>query len=1021
MTLFRLKRDFGITTAVIIAISAAATAATVAGIAMTTTVQTAATLNNLSTKVAQALDSQTALDSHIKGGLMVVNQRIDLVQEQLDMLWQLAQLGCEWKFNALCITSVPYENYTRAANLSCSLSLHLAGNWSEEFDVLGGLRRAVVAINSTRVDLSLAEGMTSWITSAVSLFKEWVGTLVPLSSLDDFLCTLKALNSLHSDGNMVIAALVPLFHYYLRKTDDLRGEDMRDLWFKWRSYQFSLAFIFAIEEINRNTHLLPNTSLGFDLYHVPSNQWHILREAFTCLTGARIIIPNYTCRGQKKAAALLTGTSWATSAHIGRLLNLYKYPQINFGPFDTMLSDRAQFTSLYQTAPKDTSLSQGIVILMIHFSWTWVGLVLIDDHNGAEILSDLRREMDRNRVCIAFVEMIQDNLISSNDFSRTTYLKILKSSANVVFIYGDTESSHGIIINTGIRLMNGKVWIMRSQWDSTTDFEYFIFDSFHGSLIFAHHRAEISDFRKFVQTYNPSKYPEDGYLAVLWNTYFNCPFSGPDCKILSSCLPNVSLEMLPKNVWEIDMTEESYNVYNSVYAVAHSLHEMTLKQVQVQPHGNGEISKFPWELHPFLKNIHFKNGAGNLVVLDSQRKLDAEYDILNFWNFPDGLRQKMKVGTFSPKAPQGQELCLSDHMIQWATGFTELPCSVCSESCVPGFRKSSQEGKVACCYDCIRCPDNEISNETDVDHCVRCPESHYANAQQNHCLQKAVTFLSYEDPLGMALTCLALVFSALTAGVLCVFVKYHHTPIVKANNQALTYILLITLIFCFLCPLIFIGHPNTATCILQQSTFAVLFTVALSTILAKTITVVLAFKITLPGRLTRWIMISRAPNFIIPTCTLIQLVLCGIWLSTSPPFIESDAYTEHGHIIIICNKGSTLAFHSVLAYLCSMALGSYTLAYLSRNLPDTFNEAKFITFSMLVFFSVWLTFLPVYHSTKGKLMVAMEVFSILASSAGLLGCIFFPKCCIILLRPHRNVLSHVRNKAYSRRKVNLIA
>ena len=40
------------------------------------------------------------------------------------------------------------------------------------------------------------------------------------------------------------------------------------------------------------------------------------------------MIPNYTCRREKKAAALLTGTSWATSAHIGRLLNLYKYPQV---------------------------------------------------------------------------------------------------------------------------------------------------------------------------------------------------------------------------------------------------------------------------------------------------------------------------------------------------------------------------------------------------------------------------------------------------------------------------------------------------------------------------------------------------------------------------------------------------------------------------------------------------------------------------------------------------------------------
>ncbi|XP_059104945.1 vomeronasal type-2 receptor 116-like [Peromyscus eremicus] len=791
--------------------------------------------------------------------------------------------------------------------------------------------------------------------------------------------------------------------------------------FKLRSYQSSLAFIFAVEEINRNTHILPNTSLGFELYNVKNNLRDITQNAFFCLTGMGKNIPNYTCKRKNKVAALLTGTEWETSIQVARLLNLYKYPQITFGPFDAILSDRVQFSSLYQTAQKDMSLSHGIVILMVHFNWTWVGLILIDDRNAAEFLSNLRREMDKNRVCVAFVEMIPDSQVYSGYESRTIHQNILKSSTNVVFLYDVTQYLYGLILYIGMHSITWKVWIIKSQWDVTTDVPYFIFDPLHGSLTFAQHHAEIYDFKKFIQTYKPSKYPEDYILALLWNRYFNCSFSGPNCKILGSCQPNASLEMLPGNALEMDMTEESYNVYNSVYALAHSLHEMTLKQVEIHPPGSGEVNTYPWELHPYLNNIHSKYGAGKFMGLDSQRKLEAEYDIFNLWNFPDGLRQKIKVGTFSPKAPQGQELLLSDHMIKWAIGFTELPRSVCSKSCVSGFRKSPQEGKPACCYDCTHCPDNEISNETDMDHCVRCPESHYANTEQNDCLQKAVTFLSYKDPLGMALTNLALGFSSLTAVVLGVFVKYHHTPIVKANNQALSYILLITLIFCFLCPLFFIGHPTTASCILQQSTFAVLFTVAHSTVLAKTITVVLAFKITFPGRLIRWIMISRAPNFIIPVCTLIQLVLCGVWLSTSPPYVDSDAYTEHGHIVIICNKGSTVAFHSVLAYLCSMALGSYTLAYLSRNLPDTFNEAKFITFSMLVFFSVWVTFLPVYHSTKGKLMVAMEVFSILTSSAGLLGCIFLPKCHIILFRPHRNVFHHVRNKAHSRGKVHLTA
>jgi vomeronasal 2 receptor len=185
--------------------------------------------------------------------------------------------------------------------------------------------------------------------------------------------------------------------------------------------------------------------------------------------------------------------------------------------------------------------------------------------------------------------------------------------------------------------------------------------------------------------------------------------------------------------------------------------------------------------------------------------------------------------------------------------------------------------------------------------------------------------------------------------------------------------------------------------ILQQTIFAIAFTVAASTILAKTISVVLAFQITVPGRRMRWLLMSGAPKYIILICTMIKQILFGIWLGTSPPFVDADVHMIHGHLIIVCNKGLVSAFYCILGYIGSVALASFTIAFLARKLPDTFNEV----FSMLVFRSVWITLIPVYHSNKGKIMVALEVFSILASSAGLLLCIFAPKCYITLLRPQK--------------------
>ncbi|XP_031236828.1 vomeronasal type-2 receptor 26-like [Mastomys coucha] len=765
-----------------------------------------------------------------------------------------------------------------------------------------------------------------------------------------------------------------------------------------KHYQHILAMVFAVEKINKDPNILFNMSLGFYLFNVDFLEMKAVESSMALLSGESPPIPNYSCRPEKtdKLVAVIGGISTGISTQISRVLSLYNVPQISYVPFDQSLGTRVQLQSPYQFPVHTSALYQGIIQLLLYFTWVWFGLVVPDDMRGELFLRDITKEMTNHGLCIAFAEKVPE-FPAKDTVNREVFMERF-SSVRVIIAFGDTYSLLRFVYNVYCNTPFGNVWITTSDWDITTlPFEQNLdYTYFGGGLSFSVHMDEILEFKDFLRSVQPRKYPHDIFIQDVWSILFECPYFEQDIsRELSQCEPNGSLSTRPLHAWDMKTSPSSYKVHAAVYAIAQALHkELSLRVEGGSLHKDVPLAPLPWKLHPFLqKGQLWRNTNENL----NKEASTTELDIFNYQSLQSGTKAQVKVGKFVFESHSVQHLSLNEELITWGEHHNQTPSAVCSQSCPLGFRKTPVEGKPFCCFDCVPCPDGEITNETGVDRCIKCPEDQYPNKQRNQCLPKISTFLSHEDFLGAVLVSMAISLSAFTAMILGLFILYRDTPIVRANNRNLSYLLLVSLMLCFFCSLIFIGQPSTATCVLRQMIFGVVFSIAVSAILAKTFIVVVAFKAIKPGSTLRMWMVTRLSNAIVFCGSIIQVCICAVWLGTYPPFPDVDMQSEFGQIILWCNEGSTLAFYCVLGYLGFLASLSLLIAFVARRLPDTFNEAKTITFSMLVFCTVWISFVPTYLSSKGKAMVAVEILSILASSAGLLGCIFLPKCYVILL------------------------
>uniref|UniRef100_A0A3P8PP80 G-protein coupled receptors family 3 profile domain-containing protein n=1 Tax=Astatotilapia calliptera TaxID=8154 RepID=A0A3P8PP80_ASTCA len=743
-------------------------------------------------------------------------------------------------------------------------------------------------------------------------------------------------------------------------------------------FQFAQTMIFAINEINKNPHMLSNIKLGYKIYD-NCGTMDILRAALTLLSGLNRQLREDTCT--ETVQAILGHSGSSPTIAFAQVVGRFQIP---------VVSQRKQYPTFFRTIPSDYYQSRALAKLVKHFGWSWVGALAVDNEYGFNGIAAFIQAAKEYGVCIEYSEAFS----SSDPPNRLQrIIEIIKqSTSKVIMAFMSHREIKLLATELYTHSITGLQWIGSDAWitdHSLTDSEGH--KILVGSLGFTSPKAKISGLEEYLKQLYPSQFPDSQFVREFWEEVFNCSLNRTVNTQKQPCSGHESLQNIESQFTDVSELRFTDNVYKSVYAVAHAL-DMLIKCDNDQLSFSNESCIDPKHIKPWQvsdwERVYFnKNGD-----------TPARYELVNLQFTIRGTMEGRTIGIFDASLPERNQFVMNN--------IPEVPVSVCSEMCLPGTHKVLQKGKPVCCYDCIPCPEGEINSI----HCAKCPPEYWSNKQRDACIPKEVEFLAYDEILGLVLVLFSLLGVFLTMVTTLVFYCHRETPVVRANNSELSFLLLFSLTLCFLCSLTFIGRPTKLSCMLRHTAFGITFVLCISCVLGKTIVVLMAFRATLPGtNVMKWFG-PLQQRLTVLVFTFIQVLICILWLTINPPFPFRNLLLYKDRIILECDTGTAVGFCAVLGYIGFLAISCFAIAFLARKLPDNFNEAKFITFSMLIFCAVWITFIPAYISSPGKFIVAVEIFAILASSFGLLFCIFIPKCYIILFRPEQNTKKHIMGK-----------
>ncbi|XP_061885140.1 G-protein coupled receptor family C group 6 member A [Entelurus aequoreus] len=799
-------------------------------------------------------------------------------------------------------------------------------------------------------------------------------------------------------GDVVIGGIFPIHRKVNRSEDSFAPQEYSCRKLKDGSVGLVLSMINAIEVVNKSPLLRDvNVTLGYRIHDS-------CRDVSTGLKATADLVQQAECAPtcQQPVVAVIGASFSEMSIAVARLLSLDMIPQISYSSSATSLGNKHRFPSFMRTIPGDEHQIAAMVRLISDNGWSWVGIIIADGAYGRSALESFASKASDIGICLAFKAILphsgkggaEDSAIEqvARTISQNQKAKVIVSfakSKQMEKLFKELRKQMEKS-GPGVKDMR-RVWIASDSWSSLRDISDL--EDIGDVVGFNFKTGDTSSFDEYLSLLETS-----GYNSTQNNTYLEKLFKETNKGGVSGNTDQAS--EVVKNIKEKTNTGLILSVEMAVSAIAKAVASVCSSKHCKTP---GTLQ--PWEVLEALRGQPFEH-QGKMYKFDKRGDIEEGYDISMSRSLGGKEHANDIVATY---IPHDNNFFLTDSNNTKRFEDLKLIVSKCSNSCVPGEFKKTAEGQHTCCYECVNCTENYYSNDTDMDQCLSCDNKfEWSPRGSFSCLPKKKVYFSWHNRFAMVLLAFCALGILLVLMVSVLFLHQRDTPVVKAAGGLLSIVILLSLSVSFISAVLFVGKPSHLQCKVRQVLFGISFTLCVSCILVKSLKILLAFQlnIKIQGALQK----VYQSFLIIVGCVALQAVICTCWLVLKSPV--SHVTLQPKTMLEDCYEGSYLAFGVMLGYIALLAFVCFICAFIGRKLPQGYNEAKFITFSMLLYLISWLLFVPIYVTTSGMYLPAVEMVVILMSNYGILGCHFLPKCYIMLFRKDQNTSSAFREKLY---------